>query len=199
MVQRPNAVCPVCGVRDRHRLAWLYFRRETRLFTDRMSLLHIAPEPEVARRLSALPNLAYISGDLYQAAMVKMDIAGMPFDDASFDMVYCSHVLNMLSDDAPAIREIYRVLKPAGLALIQIPGSGEAETLESPIPSTPEIRKRVFCDEGMYRRYGLDIRERFERVGFHVAVVEYFAQFSRAEQLRYGLIDEDLYALRKPQ
>jgi SAM-dependent methyltransferase len=197
VVRRPNAVCPVCGVRDRHRLAWLYFQNETPLFTNRMSLLHIAPEPEVAKNLSRLSNLDYLSGDLYQEAMVKMDIAAIPFDDSSFDMVYCSHVLNMLPDDEPAINEIYRILNPGGSAVIQVPRPEEPETVESPRPSTPQIRKGLFGDEGMYRRYGLDLGERFCKAGFNVTAVDYFSRFTPMEQLKFGLVKEDIYLLLK--
>ncbi len=197
VVQRPNAVCPVCGVRDRHRLAWLYLQNETPLFTKRMSLLHIAPEPEVAKKLSRCKNIDYLSGDLYLEAKVKMDICGMPFDNCSFDMLYCSHVLNMLPEDAPAMREMYRVLKPGGSAVVQVPEAKELVTVDSPWPSTKQVRKGLFGDKAMYRRYGIDLGGRLEQAGFNVTVVDYFSRFTRADQMRFGLIKEDIYLLLK--
>lgn len=199
VILRPNAVCPVCQSRDRHRLAWLYLQRETPLLTASLSFLHLAPEPELARRLAGLPNIHYVSGDLVHRAMAQMDICRLPLRNDNFDMLYCSHVLNMLPDDRPAMAELRRVIKPGGLALVQVPQSGQAETVEAGAGSTRERRVELFSDPDMYRRYGKDIFRRLTDAGFLVQVVPYYHQFSRSEQIRLGLIDEDLYICRRPE
>lgn len=42
----------------------------------------------------------------------------LPYDDASFDAVLCIEVMRYLADPEPALRELTRVLRPGGLALV---------------------------------------------------------------------------------
>jgi SAM-dependent methyltransferase len=156
VVQRPNAVCPVCQSRDRHRLAWLWLCVQTPMLVSPMAVLHVAPEGVVARRLRALRHLRYVSGDLVHRADLRMDLGRLPFADGIFDLLYCSHVLNMLPDDRPALAEIFRVLRPGGHALIQVPAPVPGSGIEAGAASTREDRERVFGDPDMYRRYGRD-------------------------------------------
>ncbi|THJ48182.1 class I SAM-dependent methyltransferase, partial [Candidatus Frankia alpina] len=45
------------------------------------------------------------------------DVAALPLDDATIDLVVANHVLNDLEDPAPAIAEFARVLRPGGLTV----------------------------------------------------------------------------------
>jgi 2-polyprenyl-3-methyl-5-hydroxy-6-metoxy-1,4-benzoquinol methylase len=49
------------------------------------------------------------------------DITKLPFADHSFDVVICSEVLEHIPDDAEAIREITRVLKPGEMLVVSVP------------------------------------------------------------------------------
>lgn len=49
------------------------------------------------------------------------DVCAMPFADASFDFVLASDIIEHVTDDARAVREIARVLRPGGVALITVP------------------------------------------------------------------------------
>jgi SAM-dependent methyltransferase len=51
-------------------------------------------------------------------AFVIGDVAVMPFDDASFDVVVSTFSMHHWSDPAAGLREIERVLRPSGRALI---------------------------------------------------------------------------------
>jgi ubiquinone/menaquinone biosynthesis C-methylase UbiE len=53
-------------------------------------------------------------------AYLNADALDLPFAAASFDRVICSLVLYLLPL-RPALRELYRVLKPAGRAYIRVP------------------------------------------------------------------------------
>ena len=120
---RPEAICPVCESRDRHRLAWHYLRPLLQHSSPPLDLLHLAPEPELARRLSRLPGLRYRAGGLGPPPLEWMDITCLPLPDQSIDLIVCSHVLNMLPDDRPAMGELRRVLRPGGTALLlPLPG-----------------------------------------------------------------------------
>lgn len=198
VVQRANAVCPICQARERHRLAWLWLSNETRLSIDKLDFLHIAPEPSLTKRLSAMPNLYYVSGDLVHRATVRMDICRIPFSDSSFDMIFCSHVLNMLPDDRPAMSELARVLKPGGTCVIQVPVSS-GPGIRVGAMSTPQDRLALHGDPFIFRRYGAEeLKEALSQAGFDITAVPYFRHFSVSQQQRLGLIDEDLQICRKP-
>ena len=87
-----------------------------------------------------------------------MDITKIHWPDSSFDIIYCSHVLEHVPDDLKAIGEIFRVLIPGGWALIQVPISKKA-TLEDPSVTDPGERERLFWQNDHVRLYGLDIKE----------------------------------------
>jgi predicted SAM-dependent methyltransferase len=179
-------------------LAWLWLTRETPLLQSHLSFLHVAPEAGLTRLLASLPNLDYLSGDLVHRAMVRMDVGQLPFRGHSFDMIYCSHVLNMLPEDEPAMTELHRVLKPKGLALIQVPDPVPGSGLEASPSSTPEERLAMHGDPAMFRRYGLQcLLGRLRDAGFVVEAVDYFSSFATSEQRRLGLIDEKLFLCRR--
>jgi SAM-dependent methyltransferase len=141
-VVRPNARCAHCDSLERHRLIWLYLRNETDLFspTGRKRMLHVAPEPVLRERLIGEPLIDYLSADLEPGgADVQMDITAIDFPADSFDVIYCSHVLEHVPDDALAMRELCRVLRPTGWAILQVPIL-LARTDEDPSVTDPEER-----------------------------------------------------------
>ena len=107
------AACPFCHSSDRERLVYLFLKRKTNVFNERIKLLHVAPENNLGRKLKECGNIDYLSADLNSPlAMEKMDITDIKYTDNSFDAVICNHVLEHIIDDAKAIRELYRVIKP---------------------------------------------------------------------------------------
>ncbi len=198
-IPRPNALCPVCGSFERHRLVWLFFRKHTNLFDQNpKSMLHIAPEPQIERKFKKIPNLRYLTADLFNpAAMVKMDITDIQYPDNSFDVIYCSHVLEHVPDDRAAIRELYRVLKSDGWAVLLIPITVE-RTLEDPSVSDPAERERLFGQEDHVRRYGRDFRNRLEEAGFHVQGIPALDLVDREQIESMGVIAcEEVFLCKK--
>jgi predicted SAM-dependent methyltransferase len=185
----PHSRCPNCGAKERHRHLWLYLANRTNLLTDRLRVLHFAPERTLERRLKAQPNLDYVSTDLERpTAMVKADITALPFPDESFDVILCSHVLEHVLDDRRAMRELHRVLKPEGWAIVLVPiSSRRAETFEDPAVVTPRDRERTFGQYDHVRIYGRDFPTRLEQAGFDVEVVDYVRELGEARARRYGL------------
>lgn len=55
------------------------------------------------------------------AEIVQGSVGALPFGDAVFDAVVCSDVLYHLDDDGGALREIFRVLRPGGAVVINVP------------------------------------------------------------------------------
>jgi ubiquinone/menaquinone biosynthesis C-methylase UbiE len=119
-------------------------------------MLHVAPEPCFERRFRERLGKSYITGDLFDpGAMVKMDITDIKYPDQSFDVIYCSHVLEHVQDDRRAMREFHRVLKRAGWAILLVPVTAEV-TFEDPAIIEPRERLEAFGQEDHVRRYGSD-------------------------------------------
>lgn len=198
--KRPNALCPGCFALERHRMIWRYFQERTDLYTADHKMLHVAPEFIFQRRFKAMKNLNYLSSDLYPTeAMVKMDITDIEMPDDVFDVIYCSHVFEHIPDDRKAMRELYRVLKPGGWAVLQVPlDPSMPATREGTSEMTPMDRERLLGHHDHQRLYGLDYKDRLEAAGFTVRVDDYALEFSDDERKRLGFrTDEAVYYCTK--
>lgn len=162
-------LCPVCGSSERHRFAYLTLK--SRLAAHAENTLHFAPEKSIAPWLKSMSK-GYLSVDIASpTAMQKMDITDLRLPDGSFSLVWCSHVLEHIEDDRKALAELYRVLKPAGVAVIMVPIYGD-KTIEDPGITTPEGRLKHFMQEDHVRLYGLDFKNRLAESGFSVAMIQ---------------------------
>lgn len=156
---RFEALCPQCGSAERHRLVYVLLEREMRRHYD--SVLHFAPEPLIEKWLRQKTD-RYISADLSDRAMHQVDIQNLPYEDKSFSLIWCSHVLEHIPDDRLAMRELRRVLTDDGIAVVQVPLWGKV-TVEDDL-TVPE-RVRHYYQADHLRRYGRDITDRFEAEG----------------------------------
>jgi SAM-dependent methyltransferase len=172
IVPREDAKCRWCGARERHRLVWLYLNRMTDLFGGyHKDMLHIAPERMFENLLKHYLGSGYITADLHKSsAMVRMDIADIDDADKTFDVIYCSHVLEHVPDDRRAISEFHRVLKSDGWAILQVPITAY-RTFEDPSIVNPTDRLRLFGNKDHVRKYGPDFIERLKEGGFNVKVI----------------------------
>lgn len=199
---RENSLCANCLSLERHRLLWIYLQEKTTLFDQEQRLLHIAPEYCFIERFEALAHLDYVTADLESPlAKVKMDIHQMPFYDDSFDCVLCNHVMEHVEDDRKAMKEILRVLKPGGWAIIQVPFFPPLpdETFEDPSITRTSDRMKKFGQEDHVRLYGKDYKQRLERCGFEV-LEDNFVEFLDAEIIkRFALPKEEIYFCSKPK
>lgn len=186
---RPNAQCPRCGSKPRHRLVWLYLKGNTNLFSDSLRVLHFAPEYVFRHQLASCPNLFYVTTDLDSLmAMVGTDITRIPFADATFDVVLCNHVLEHVLDDEQAMSELFRVLRPGGWAVLQVPVDlHRAQTFEDAAIVSPQDRERWFLQKDHVRIYGRDYADRLASAGFQVRVEFYAKHLSVDMRDRYGL------------
>ncbi len=163
--------CPVCSSLQRHRLLWLLFEKEGWLdipLGNQLQLLHFAPELCLERILRQTPGVNYLSADLHNhRAMIKADISALQFNDDSFDLIICSHVLEHVPDDHKAIGELRRILNPGGKAIILVPIEGD-NTDEDLSITDPVEREQRFGQLDHVRSYGKDFTKRLEKVGFSV-------------------------------
>jgi SAM-dependent methyltransferase len=186
---RPNARCPGCGSLERHRLLWLYLKNKTNFFTNNLRVFEIAPYSCLQNKFIKMDNLEYLSADIVSSiAMVKMDITDIKLADNQFDCIICYHVLEHIIDDTKAMKELFRVLKPGGWAIIQSPiNHNDEKTYEDSRIILPEEREKYFGQKDHVRIYGSDYLKRLEKVGFIVKLDNYVKKLPVDAINKYGL------------
>ena len=187
--QRENALSPGTLSLERHRQMWLYLQNETDFFTKNYKVLHIAPEQEFLRKFKKMKNLDYTSADLFSPIVdVKADILDLPFEDESFDVIFCNHVLEHIEDDRKAMSELYRVMKKGGWGILQVPMKNSLEkTYEDFTITDPKERQKNFGQYDHVRWYGMDYFDRLKSVGFDAEANFYSQKFSDADIKKFGL------------
>lgn len=192
--QRPNALAPGSLSLERHRLIWLYLKNKTNFFTAPKKMLHIAPEQCFLERFKKMKHIDYTTADLISPlADVKADVCNLPFQDNTFDVVFCNHVLEHVTDDAKAMSELYRVLKPGGLGIFQIPQEIErTTTYEDFTITSPEDRSKHFGQYDHVRVYGMDYFDKLRAVGFKVDAVKYAQTIPADKVIEYCLVPHEI-------
>jgi SAM-dependent methyltransferase len=187
--QRDNALSPSTLSLERHRLLWLYLNNETDFFSDKLKVLHFAPEQAFYKRFRALKNLDYLTTDLNSPlADVKADICNLPFADNEFDFILCNHVLEHIPNDTKAMQELYRVLKPNGMGIFQIPQDLSRETtFEDNTITNKKERAKIFGQYDHVRIYGGDYFDKLRSIGFKVDEIDYTSTFSEEDITKYCL------------
>ena len=189
--QRENALSPSTLSLERHRLLWLYLKNETSFFSSdkKLKVLHIAPEQCFLQLFKKQSNLDYITSDLESPiADVKADICDLPFDDNSFDVVFCNHVLEHIPDDTKAMQELYRVLKNDGFGIFQIPQDlSRAITFEDDSITDPKERAKIFGQYDHVRAYGRDYFNKLRSIGFKVDEIDYTKKIAPELVERFAL------------
>jgi SAM-dependent methyltransferase len=193
--QRSNVLSPSTLSLERHRLLWLYLKNETDFFSRDMQsssalrVLHFAPEQCFLKRFRKLKNLDYTTTDLMSPiADVKADICDLPFENNSYDVILCNHVLEHIPDDTKAIQELYRVMKPGGYGIFQIPQDLNRDTtFEDDTITDKAARAKIFGQYDHVRVYGRDYFEKLRSIGFKVEEVDYTSQLSDVDIEKYRL------------
>ena len=196
---RENVLSPGTLSLERHRLFWLYLKNETGFFTENLKVLHFAPEQAFYKKFRKMKNLDYITTDLNSPiADVKADICNLPFSNNEFDFIICNHVLEHIPDDKKAMQELYRVLKPGGSAILQVPYKADLEiTFEDNSITDPKERARIFGQYDHVRVYGMDYFEKLRSIGFEVDAVDFTKEFSKEDIEKYRLPMHELIPLCK--
>ncbi|MDX1482836.1 MAG: methyltransferase domain-containing protein [Alphaproteobacteria bacterium] len=191
---RPDASCGRCGARERHRLFALYLHGCGVASWAGAKVLHVSPEYFIAPFFA--DAALYLTADLADSgADIRADLTHLALADAAFDAMLCSHVLEHIEDDTAAIAEIHRILKPGGIALINVPlDPGLAETYEDSAIASPEGRAAHFGQFDHVRRYGMDFPRRLATAGFDVTAY----RGTRGQRARHAIHDATiLYLARK--
>ena len=196
--QRNNVLSPSTLSLERHRLLWLYLQNETDFFQSELDsdspitknkriklrdaktrsalkVLHFAPEQEFYKRFKKQTNIDYTTTDLLSPlADVKADICNLPFEDNAYDLILCNHVLEHIPDDTKAMQELYRVLKPGGMGIFQIPQDlSRATTFSDNTIVDQKERAKIFGQYDHVRVYGRDYFDKLRSIGFTVVEEDY--------------------------
>jgi SAM-dependent methyltransferase len=199
--QRENVLCPYDLTLERHRLMWLYLKNESVFFTKtNLDVLHIAPEQCFYKLFKNQKNINYLTGDLESPlADLHFDLHTIPLEENKFDVVFCNHVLEHVTDAKKCMSELYRVMKPGGFGIFQVPQDFTREkTYEDPSIITPEEREKHFWQYDHVRLFGLDYPDWLRSVGFTVEEYNPQKNFNQQQFERYRLMkNEILYIARK--
>ncbi|WP_405383653.1 class I SAM-dependent methyltransferase [Maribacter sp. LLG6340-A2] len=186
---RENVLSPSTLSLERHRLLWLFLKNDTDFFSAPLHVLHFAPEQAFYKRFKNLKNLNYVTTDLNSPlADVKADICNLPFNENTFDVILCNHVLEHIPDDTKAMKELYRILKPGGWAILQVPQELNREhTFEDHTIVDKVERAKIFGQYDHVRIYGKDYFNKLRSVGFTVKEIDYTSKLSPDTIDRYRL------------
>ncbi len=178
--QRDNVLSPSTLSLERHRLLWIYLQNETDFFTAPKKVLHFAPEQAFYKRFRNQKNLDYTTTDLLSPlADVKADICDLPFKDDQYDLILCNHVLEHIPDDTKAMQELFRVMKPGGMGIFQIPQDlNRATTFEDDSITDQKRRAEIFGQYDHVRVYGRDYFDKLRSIGFTVIEEDYTKKIS---------------------
>lgn len=198
---RSNALCPESLSLERHRLLYLFLQQKTDFFKRKLKVMHVAPELCMMESFEKQHGKGYITTDIESPlAKVKADIHHLPFSDNVFDAAICNHVMEHVENDIKAMKEIFRVLKPGGWAIMQVPFFYplEDKTYEDLTITDPHERERMFGQDDHVRKYGRDYADRLRSAGFNVREDHFIDEFSEEEQKRYALpADETIFFCTK--
>jgi SAM-dependent methyltransferase len=197
--QRNNVLSPSTLSLERHRLLWLYLQNKTNFFTSEkvQKVLHFAPEQEFYKRFKKQKNINYTTTDLLSPlADVKADICNLPFADNSYDIIFCNHVLEHIPNDTKAMQELYRVMKPGGMGIFQIPQDlDRAETFADDTITDAKERAKIFGQYDHVRIYGRDYFNKLRSIGFMVEEVDYTAELDPKLVEKYCLAKGEIIPL----
>jgi SAM-dependent methyltransferase len=202
-MKHQESACPYCFSINRERLIYLYMKKMTDIFSRPMHVLHFAPERNVQKRLAQQPHIEYITADINSPwADKKMDVMQIEYPANTFDFVICNHVLEHVSKDTLAMREIYRVLKPGGQAIVQVPISTVlTQTREDKRIISPKEREQVFGQYDHVRIYTQkDYVKRLKSTGAIVHTYNCFHLLGSELIEKNRLIkEENVYVMKKPK
>jgi SAM-dependent methyltransferase len=170
-----NVFCPRCMSTARERLVIAMLGK---INITGKRILHFSPEEKVYHYLSE--KTAIITADLkpgfykkIDSKALKEDLTKLSFADNSFDMVIANHVLEHIPDDRKAMKEICRVLKSPGTAILQVPFSTTVPaTVEEPGINNPRKQSELFGQKDHVRIYNRDeYITRLREAGFYVEYI----------------------------
>ncbi len=189
---KTGKLCPNCGSLSRSRILWHFLNQQIFSKKEPLRVLHFSAQKYLAKKIRALKHLQYTTTD-YESDVCdqQYDITQIACADQSFDLIICYHVLEHIKEDQKALQELYRILKPGGMLLLQVPFHNQ-KTIEEPFNEVFSEAKRtqLFGQKDHVRIYSkADFKQRIKAAGFQLEVLNYV---SKIEGFRnFGLEPSD--------
>jgi SAM-dependent methyltransferase len=162
---------------------------------EQYRILHIAPEQKLSLKISALNKVEYIKGDINPSdeTILKINVTAIPFDDGHFDSVICNHVLEHIQDYHKALKEIHRVLKSGGFAILQTPFSKLLSTNFEDRNINSTAQRLFFFGEVDHLRVfsGKQFFEEIEQAGFQLNIIKHSDLFDEKFSMYFGVNPEE--------
>ena len=197
----PKCRCPICGSIDRYR--WIYYtlNMHTDILNSDKKVLWFAPEHQVLDRIKMRnPALSVYTADyVFGRAKYQTDMTRIQFESESFDYVIANHVLEHITDENKAVKELVRVTKPNGSIILSFPIATNKETIEDENITSDEDRLRVFGQIDHVRLYGWDYKERLEKYGIKIKTYSPNRELNTEMIMEYGLIPDDIIMFCKKE
>ncbi|MFK8037858.1 MAG: class I SAM-dependent methyltransferase [Crocinitomicaceae bacterium] len=201
VAHRDNVLCPYDLTLERHRVMWLYLKNKSDFFTKpNLKVMHIAPEQCFHGLFKKQKNLDYTTGDLLSPiADLHFDLHDIPLEDDQYEVIFCNHVMEHVKDDLQCMKELYRIMKPGGWGIMQVPiDVNRNETYEDWSITSPEEREKHFWQYDHVRLFGLNYPKRLEEAGFTVEIVDFSKELPSETFERYRIPKSELlYVIRK--
>lgn len=170
ILENNDKLCPNCGSLARDRKLWNII--STDYLTKSNAVLDFSPSRPLYRKWKTIPNINYKASDLSGDFIsdFQYNITQIPLGDSYFDLILCYHILEHVTNDLSAMKELFRVLKPTGAILIQTPFK-EGEIYEDETITSEKDRLLHFGQEDHVRIYSIEgLKKRLESVGFTIEV-----------------------------
>lgn len=196
--KRDNVTCPICQSVARVRWQYWVLGKYTNIFTDRCTVLHIAPETQIRERIQENELCDYYIGDIrrYDVNIHTLDVTNIQFKDNYFDYIIMNHVLEHIENEAKAVTELKRVLKKTtGKLILSFPICMDMNTYENADAKTPEERLKEFGQDDHVRLYGKDYKARLEKYGLNIATYSPQNECSMQEIVKYGFDYDDIISI----
>jgi ubiquinone/menaquinone biosynthesis C-methylase UbiE len=173
---------------------WLFMKEKTNFFSQKHKFLHIAPEYCFINIFKNMSNLEYITGDLISPwADVKMDVHDIPFNENTFNVVICNHVLEHVEDSDKVMQEFFRVMKPGGWGIFQVPiDNNNPKTIEDKSVIDPREREKLYWQSDHLRLFGRDYGAKLQLAGFKVTESNFINEIDPFLVERYALPKNEL-------
>ncbi len=167
-LENQDLLCPSCGSLARTRK--LYQILNDLKPTEKV--LHFSPSKSLSSKLKSNNTIDYYDSDFVGEfdANYHFDITAISKSDNYFNYIICFHVLEHIEDDIEAMKELYRVLKPNGLCLIQTPFK-TGDIYENKNITSEDEREKAFGQKDHVRIYSPQgLKDRLSSVGFAVEI-----------------------------
>jgi SAM-dependent methyltransferase len=158
----------------------------------------MAPERNLEARIEAMRPKQYVRGDLAPSRPEhrKLDVEQLPFEDGSFDLILCNHVLEHVADTDRAMRELARCLTPTGHLIAQTPYVPNMKwTFEMIDPVSVPFAKLFFGQEDHVRLFGADLVDRLHAAGLRGELLPHGEVLAEFDPEEYGCNEREPFFL----